>query len=65
MAGSSQQTKVEEARKKGIVAAVTAAGAVGAAVASAPVVAVVGFGASAYFGYKWIKYRIDNGIRFT
>lgn len=65
MASSFQQTKVDEARKKGAVAAVAAVGSVAAAVAGAPVVGAVGLGATAYLGYRWIKYRIDNGIRFT
>ncbi len=65
MAGSRRDTKASEARKKGAVAAVAAVGSVAAAVAGAPVVGVVGLGASAWLGYKWVKYRIDNGIRFT
>lgn len=65
MAGSIQDTKASEARKKGVVAAATAVGAVAVAVAGAPVAGAVGLGASAYLGYRWLKYRIDNGIRFT
>lgn len=65
MAGSVQQAKVSEARKKGVVAAAAAVGSVAVAVAASPVAGAVGLGASAYLGYKWIKYRIDNGIRFT
>jgi hypothetical protein len=64
MASSSRQDKVDEARKKGAIAAVTAVGSVAAAVALSPVAGAVGLGASAWLGYKWVKYRIDNGLRF-
>lgn len=65
MAGSAQQTKVTEARKKGVAAAAAVVGSVAVVAAGAPIAGAVGLGASAYLGYKWLKYRIDNGIRFT
>ena len=63
---SAREIKETEARKKGFVTAATAVGSVAAGVALAsPAVGVVGLGAAAVLGYRWIKYRIDNGIRFT
>jgi len=64
MEGSSRESKQKEAQKKGAVAAATAVGTVAAAVAGVPVLPVVGLGVSAWLGYRWIKYRIDNSIRF-
>ncbi len=62
---TSREIKEAEARKKGLVTAAAAVGSVAMGVAVAPAAGVVGLGATAYFGYKWLKYRIDNGIRFT
>lgn len=61
---TSREIKESEARKKGLVTA-AAVGSVAMGVAVAPAAGVVGLGATAYLGYKWLKYRIDNGIRFT
>ncbi|MBL8605043.1 MAG: hypothetical protein JNK72_24150 [Myxococcales bacterium] len=61
---NSQSDKQSEARKKAVVAAATAAGSVAVVAAGAPVLGAVGLGASAYLGYKWLKYRIDNSLRF-
>ncbi len=65
MANSVADTKRSEARKKGAVTAAVAGVTVAAAVASAPVVLVVGGAVgTAVLGYRWIKYRIKEGIRF-
>ncbi len=64
MASPSQSAKVNEARKRGAVAAVVVVGGVAAAVAGAPVTAAVGLGAGALLGYKWLRFRIENGLRF-
>jgi hypothetical protein len=62
---SAREIKESEARKKGFVTAAAAVGSVAMGVAVAPAAGVVGLGATAYLGYRWLKYRIDNGIRFT
>jgi tryptophan synthase beta subunit len=52
------------AKRKGAFAAVAVTGAAVAAVASAPIAAVVGLAAGAYLGWDWISFRIKNGMRF-
>jgi uncharacterized protein YhdP len=64
MAPPSQQTKTQEARKKATIAAATAAGSVAVAIAGAPAVGAIGIGVSAVLGYRWLRYRIENGLRF-
>ena len=59
-----QRNKVV-AKRKGTVAAVTAAGATGVAVITAsPVIAVIGLAGAAYLTWDWLSYRIKNGMRF-
>lgn len=55
---------VAESQKKGVVAGVSAAGAVAAGVLVAPVVGALAAVPAAYFGYKWWKHRAENGIKF-
>lgn len=61
---NSQAEKQSEARKKAAIAAATTAGSVVVIVAGAPVAGAVGLGVGAVLGYKWLKYRIDNSLRF-
>lgn len=61
---SPQQGKREEATRKAVTAAATAAGSAVVIAAGAPVAGAVGLGVSAYLGYKWIRFRIENSIRF-
>ncbi|MEZ4409092.1 MAG: hypothetical protein R3A52_21870 [Polyangiales bacterium] len=64
MASPTQNNKVEEAQKKAAIAAATTVGSVAVIVAGAPIAGAVGLGVSAVLGYRWIRYRIDNSIRF-
>lgn len=64
MASPMQESKKNEAIKKGAVAAVAAAGGVAVAVAGFPVTGAIGIGAGAFLGYRWLRYRIENGLRF-
>jgi hypothetical protein len=55
---------LQESRRKGAVAGVTAIAAVAAGVVIGPVTAVVLAAPAAYFGWCWWKHRAENGIRF-
>lgn len=68
MARKEQKTRkevVSDSRKKAVIAGT-------AGVATAVATATVGFmplgvvclGATGYLTYRWLKHRIDNGIRF-
>jgi hypothetical protein len=59
-----QRNKVV-AKRKGMLAAATAGGAVAAlAVLSTPVIGVLGLAGAAYFGWDWFSFRVKNGMRF-
>jgi hypothetical protein len=57
-----QRNKVV-ARRKGMLAVATAAGAVLLATAS-PILGVLGLVGAGYLGLDWLKFRIKNGMRF-
>jgi uncharacterized membrane protein len=60
----SRQDDLNTARKKGLIAAATATGAVALGVAASPVLGAVALVPAAYFGYEWFMYRAKRGIRF-
>jgi hypothetical protein len=60
----SRSEVLEESKKKGLVAGVTAAGAVALGALASPVVGVVAAVPAAYLGYRWWKHRAENGIKF-
>lgn len=64
MTSPSQKAKETEATKKAAIAAATAVGSVAVVVAGAPIAGAVGLGVSAVLGYRWLRYRIENGMRF-
>jgi hypothetical protein len=58
-----QRNKVV-AKRKGMLAAATAGGAVAAFAIINPVVGVLGLAGAAYFGWDWFSFRVKNGMRF-
>jgi hypothetical protein len=65
MASSLVQRNKVVAKRKGTIAAATAATAVVVGVAaSAPVLAVIGLAGAAYFTWDWFSFRVKNGMRF-
>ena len=58
-----QRNKVV-AKRKGAIAAATAAGAGVAAIVGAPVIAVIGVAGAAYLAWDWFSFRVKNGMRF-
>ena len=58
-----QRNKVVS-KRKGVLAAATAAGAGVAVVGGAPVLAIIGLAGAAYFTWDWFSFRLKNGMRF-
>lgn len=55
---------VSESKRKGVVAGVSAIGAVAAGFIVAPVVGAIAAVPAAYFGLQWWRHRAENGIKF-
>lgn len=65
VAGSLVQRNKVVAKRKGVLAGATAAGAVAAlAVFTSPVIGVLGLAGAAYLGWDWFSFRVKNGMRF-
>ena len=65
MASSLIQRNKVVAKRKGTLAAATAAGAgVLAVVGGGPVVAIIGLAGAAYLTWDWFSFRLKNGMRF-
>jgi hypothetical protein len=58
-----QRNKVVS-KRKGTIAAAAGAGAAVAAIAGAPVIAVIGLAGAGYLAWDWFSYRVKNGMRF-
>jgi hypothetical protein len=63
MSSSLVQRNKTVAKRKGALAAVTAAGA-GAMVLASPVVGIIGLAGAAYLTWDWFSFRVKNGMRF-
>jgi hypothetical protein len=64
MASSLVQRNKVVAKRKGTLAAATAAAGALAVVGGAPVIAVIGLAAGAYLTWDWFSFRVKNGMRF-
>ena len=64
MSSSLVQRNKVVAKRKGALAAVTAAGAGVVAVAASPVVGIIGLAGAAYLTWDWFSFRVKNGMRF-
>jgi hypothetical protein len=65
MASSLVQRNKVVAKRKGALAAATAAGAGVVAVAGGPAtLAIIGLAGAAYLTWDWFSFRLKNGMRF-
>ena len=65
MSSSLVQRNKVVAKRKGAIAAVTAAGAGVVTVAGLPwVVGILGLAGAAYLTWDWFSFRVKNGMRF-
>jgi threonine/homoserine/homoserine lactone efflux protein len=65
MSSSLVQRNKAVAKRKGTLAAATAAGAgVVAVVVASPVVGIIGLAGAAYLTWDWFSFRVKNGMRF-
>jgi threonine/homoserine/homoserine lactone efflux protein len=64
MSSSLVQRNKVVAKRKGTIAAVTAAGAGVVALAASPVVGIIGLAGAAYLTWDWFSFRLKNGMRF-
>jgi len=63
MSSSLVQRNKVVAKRKGALAAVTAAAGV-VVVAASPVVGIIGLAGAAYLTWDWVSFRVKNGMRF-
>jgi hypothetical protein len=61
---SQREQDTKTARKKGLIAAATAGGAVALGVVASPVLGLVAMVPAAYLGWDWFQYRAKRGMRF-
>ncbi len=64
MASSLVQRNKIVAKRKGTLAAVTAAAGVVVVAAASPVVGIIGLAGAAYLTWDWVSFRVKNGMRF-
>ncbi|OIP42423.1 MAG: hypothetical protein AUK47_04515 [Deltaproteobacteria bacterium CG2_30_63_29] len=60
----SRSLTVQKARNKGLATAAAGTGTVILFAFVSPWVGIVGLGATAYLGYKWLRFRGEWGLRF-
>jgi hypothetical protein len=64
VAGSIVQRNKVVAKRKGMIAAATGAGAAAIAIAGAPIIGALGLVGAGYLAWDWFSFRLKNGMRF-